>query len=695
MTSSRPFFAALRLSSLLVPLLLSACSSSDSETGDPSAGGSGGQAGGSTGGTGGKASAGAAGNSSAGAGGSTGGAAGHTSAGAGGSVGGTSAGSAGASGQAGASGKIACEVTNDCAGFIPDTKPAGCAKAVCDAQKFCRFVAKDLDSDGDPSNTCASQDASITIELGGDCDDGDDTVSSRAWDGPKGTAKGESQPNRCDDGVDNNCNGTLDDDKLDDGTSCKCNPGDIRKCSEDSAGKPITFPGGTPVGLCAFGNQTCSDKGKWGECTGAVAPAEEECNGKDDDCDGQTDEDDAKNKKTWLYDNDGDAHAPVGWVAVKQCNKPEVCPAEWPECTDPSKWLQDLPADDCDDKSADIRPGITETCDGIDNNCVNGVDEGCVGQCKAGEQKDCGTALQLKGKCASGFASCLPTGAWGPCSVQPAQTEVCNQDQIAENCNGAVNEGCTCLSGETKTCGVALQAKGKCASGHTTCLPTGVWGPCDVQPATELCDMNKADENCNGTSNENCPCNEGDKQSCGIALNAKGVCAAGQTTCQLNGTWGSCSITPQPSESCQNNQNDENCNGQVNENCKCIEGTTVSCPPPVGCNNASGTCSNGVTGAVSNCKGYNCPVQTDEQAEWTVGSNGHSDGPSLGCEAGYHMVGCEVTMKDSKQGWKTGNITEWWGQCDSIPSGNTCHARAAAGFSYYANCRVRISCQGG
>ena len=32
---------------------------------------------------------------------------------------------------------------------------------------------------------------------------------------------------------------------------------------------------------------------------------------------------------------------------------------------------------DCNDDYAAIRPGIAEVCDGVDNNCLNGVDEGC------------------------------------------------------------------------------------------------------------------------------------------------------------------------------------------------------------------------------------------------------------------------------------------------------------------------------
>ena len=33
---------------------------------------------------------------------------------------------------------------------------------------------------------------------------------------------------------------------------------------------------------------------------------------------------------------------------------------------------------DCDDSKANVAPNLQETCDGLDNNCQNGVDEDAV-----------------------------------------------------------------------------------------------------------------------------------------------------------------------------------------------------------------------------------------------------------------------------------------------------------------------------
>ncbi|MBN1771565.1 MAG: putative metal-binding motif-containing protein [Deltaproteobacteria bacterium] len=73
------------------------------------------------------------------------------------------------------------------------------------------------------------------------------------------------------DGRDEDCNGTADE-------GCDCIAGQTQPCGEWGE-----------LGECELGEQSCA-AGAWGECTGGVRPAEETCNGLDDDCDGTTDE---------------------------------------------------------------------------------------------------------------------------------------------------------------------------------------------------------------------------------------------------------------------------------------------------------------------------------------------------------------------------------------------------------------------
>jgi hypothetical protein len=612
---------SLSLRTLLpLALLLAACSGDEGATeaplefggsGQGATSGSGGQAGagGAKAGAGGVAgkggsSAGAAGAGAAGAAGKGGASAGQAgAAGSGGAAGAGQGGAAGKGGAAGAGGKIACETTNDCAGFVPETKPAGCAKAICDeAQKFCRFVAKDLDGDGDPSNSCKSQDPTINIELGGDCDETDDKVNSKAWDGPEGLFGGKAQPNRCDDGVDNDCNGTIDDSKLDNNESCKCVPGDVRKCSEDSSGKPIPWPGGMPQGKCKFGNQTCESSGKWAPCTNAVPPSEEICDKLDNDCDGLTDEDDALNKKTWRWDADADLHGDDSFQPVVACDPPTTAPVGCVDlvgktsCTVGSEsWKTGILNDDCDDTDASTNPEAKEACDGKDNNCSGTADEnvvfsdyywdndhdgvpGTTLKANACAALDC----PVGGDCANGqwlpFNLNQIPSAMDNCDDDanrtPGKPDVCG-DGIDNDCNGVVDDGmiefCSDVDGDgvCGSCGQLLCPgvyPGKRPRGD--CYKQGNVQDCDdgdgtrAQSKSEVCDG--VDNNCDLQNNEGFFWN-GLSVGAGCSVGTGACAASGSVVCTTPGSVG-CSATSGQSQSFKtspapNGSWDWNCDG--------------------------------------------------------------------------------------------------------------------------------------
>ncbi|MCA9616205.1 MAG: putative metal-binding motif-containing protein [Myxococcales bacterium] len=100
--------------------------------------------------------------------------------------------------------------------------------------------------------------------------------------------------------------------------------------------------------------------------------------------------------------------------------------------------------DDCDDSSNAARPGATETCDGVDQDCDDTIDE------------EVGT-LSFRDLDGDGYGAadtarwlCAAEDGWvtlgTDCddtlgAVNPGNAEVC-EGSIDENCDGTVDEGC-------------------------------------------------------------------------------------------------------------------------------------------------------------------------------------------------------------------------------------------------------------
>ena len=107
---------------------------------------------------------------------------------------------------------------------------------------------------------------------------------------------------------------------------------------------------------------------------------------------------------------------------------------------------------DCDDDNPSINPDATELCDGIDNNCDGQVDEGVTqvyyldndgdgfGDSAASEENE-----RIATSCVApeGFvdnqSDCDDTNA----GINPSATEVCDDDDIDENCNGLADDNDT------------------------------------------------------------------------------------------------------------------------------------------------------------------------------------------------------------------------------------------------------------
>src|SRR5262245_23478952 len=144
-----------------------------------------------------------------------------------------------------------------------------------------------------------------------------------------------------------------------------------------------------------------------------------------------------------------------------------------------------------------------------------------------------------------------------------------------------------CVEGNIQPCGTST---GQCQPGQQVCMH-GAWSACSgTMPKEEVC--NGLDDNCDGTVDEGCHCEDGDELECGDSL---GLCKPGVQRCK-DGRWGSCEdvspdkkrVGPQ-SEVCDGQDND--CDGDIDEGCDCRHGATRWCNGGLGvCQSGQQTC---------------------------------------------------------------------------------------------------------
>ena len=198
-----------------------------------------------------------------------------------------------------------------------------------------------FDSDGD--NFAGSSISTVSCNQPGgyfasatDCNDSDSSIFPGA---------GEV----CD-GIDNNCNSSIDE-----GVATIY----YRDIDGDGFGNSSnTTASCSPPNGYVTNNADCNDG------NGAINPnATEVCDSLDNDCDNSIDDNDnsldLNSTPYWYSDSDNDGYGNPN-VSLRQC-------------TQPGNYVSN--SDDCNDSTSAARPGATETCDGIDNDCDNSIDE--------------------------------------------------------------------------------------------------------------------------------------------------------------------------------------------------------------------------------------------------------------------------------------------------------------------------------
>ena len=319
-------------------------------------------------------------------------------------------------------------------------------------------------------------------------------------------------------------------------------------------------------GECAHTSPKCAE-GTWQVCNPFEGVAPEGCDGLDNDCDGLVDED--QGTKT--------CGLGVCQHTVSNCQNGELQGCDPMEGA--AEELCDAKDNDCDGfiddnlgqttcglgpcqhsvpncvngetKYCDPELGAgPESCDGIDNNCDGSIDEG-LGTVSCG-QGDC---FHVQDYCAEGKPSvCDPFAG--------VAVEVC--DGADNDCDGLVDNGLGTLS-----CG-----KGICENTVEACVD-GTPQECNPleNAADEECD--NLDNDCDGLvdpeDSDGCAFYYNDADVDGYGLNDSGRCLCKSDPPYSALQAGDCNdteklVNPGVDDDCST-QIDENCDGNVNEDC--------------------------------------------------------------------------------------------------------------------------------
>ncbi|MFK7986869.1 MAG: MopE-related protein [Sandaracinaceae bacterium] len=469
------------------------------------------------------------------------------------------------------------------------------------------------------------------------------------------------------DGLDNDCDGTIDEGNPDGGAACgetegECAAGALTclggtlSCegvtgpvSESCNGRDDDCDGstdesnpggggscGTDVGICTPGTLSCSSGAL--VCTGAViAEVGETCNGLDDDCDGAVDEGNPGGGGSC-----GDATGECG-AGIETCVSGALAclGADGPE-----DEVCNGRDDDCDGMTDEGNPGgggscgndvgqctfgtrqctggalvctggtgpAAETCNSLDDDCDNNVDEG-----NPEGGGSCGTT---DGECTAGTEQCVGgalvcNGAGGPTA------ESCNGRD--DDCDGMTDEG---NPGGGANCGTNV---GICAFGTETCSAGVITcvGETTAQPG-ESC--NGLDDDCDGSTDEG---NPGGGASCGSST---GECSTGTEQCQ-SGSVRCVGDTGPRVETCDLRDND--CDGSTDEG---NPGGGGTCGTDVGtcsfgteqCSAGAVVCMGGTGPGTESCNGQ------DDDCDTRIDEGNPGGGAMCGSSVGECAQGMEV-----------------------------------------------------
>ncbi len=233
----------------------------------------------------------------------------------------------------------------------------------------------------------------------------------------------------------------------------------------------------------------------------------------------------------------------AGETSAGETSAGEISAGGQPPCLSPQDCDNDGTASDldCDDYDPSIFPGAPELCDGVDNSCNGEVDE-VISSCYTGSTNTLGL-----GVCQAGLQRCIDE-ALSACEMEITPTEErCDETLevgLDDDCDGSVDEGCDLDMDQVTV------DEGDCNDRDPLISPN--------QP--ESC--NGVDDDCNGQVDEiSISCYSGPDDTQGV-----GTCRNGVRQCVDQGL-SDCQGEVIPTEEICGDDIDNNCDGEVDEDC--------------------------------------------------------------------------------------------------------------------------------